>query len=179
MQPARWTVGTSALEQAMPRAGTGTPFGTLQLRAFPGSRAEALAFNLVMCGVGLGRELPCWFRDGIEVERVRLDGSGGVHRVAALAWQPPTVGMDVEGRSRPIRDVLISPSGEMYVLSTGGWDPGGSDDGLGRQLLRYDASNHLISRTDLAVPARLILTVHDHRCVVMAADGSLFAVPVS
>ncbi len=173
LQPAMRQVGTVALEWSA----TGRdpqPFGGLQLRAYGTTRAEMLAFNLVMCGLSHGTRLPCWFRDEKRVDQVRVDGTSQWLELPSLVSPPRGASEPLEDSHRAVHDAYVSADEDLWIL---GWTRGASQAAHSslRRLIRFDEQGTQTGDYLLPRPARLLLGVYGERLYFLGADGRIDA----
>ncbi len=135
------------------------PFGGLQLRAYGTTRAEMLAFNLVMCGLSHGTWLPCWFRDEKRVDQARVDATGEWLELPSLVSPPRGASLPLEDAHRAVHDAYVSADDDLWIL---GWTRGASDAARSslRRLLRFDEQGTQTGDYLLPRPARLLLGVY-------------------
>ena len=150
------------------------PFGGLQLRAYGTTRAEMLAFNLVMCGLSHGTWLPCWFRDEKRVDQARVDATGEWLELPSLVSPPRGASLPLEDAHRAVHDAYVSADDDLWIL---GWTRGASDAARSslRRLLRFDEQGTQTGDYLLPRPARLLLGVYGQRLYFLGADGRIDA----
>jgi hypothetical protein len=144
------------------------------VRAWPGlvartgdSREQQIARNLVNCGVGFGRTVPCWLVDEASVS-ISDGTTARLLRVAELSLPP------IE-RSMPIWDVALLTADAYWLLGTTA--PGGHREG-GR-LFRSRSKTVTGSGVDvlsLQPAARIIAHATESTCLVVTRDGGLMEV---
>ena len=173
--------GTPALAFGLPDTEHREPFGSLRLRHFDTARVESLALNLVLCGVGRGDELPCWFRNEATIDRVRLGKPSRPLRLDSLVTSEPTWdATPAEQRPRPIWDAYITETNDVWVLSTiVAAVPPEPNAREARRLLRYSPEGKLIGQVRLARPARMIMLVRGDTCYLLTREGQTLDVQVS
>ena len=155
---------------ARPLLATARPSGKDESKPWPRFLARAtklrsdfFARNLVNCGIGDGRRLPCWFADERKV--IVSDGS-----IADSVSFPALNARDVV-EATPIWDLAMGGADTLWLLpATGG---GG---GISRRLVKTNRSGIELASVDLTPPARLILAASDATCVLLTADGTLMEV---
>ncbi len=159
------TTPAPALSWAVPGE-DGVPLGSLQTRVFPVARAEAWALNLVACGGGTSRALPCWFHTDASIDRLDASGVGHLLRLEGIA-QPP-IPADPNQAPRPIWDAYISSADDLWVLAT---VTARERPRAAQRLLRYSPAGLLVAATMLPEPARLILDATSEGCLLLTASG--------
>lgn len=125
-----------------------------------------LQLNLVNCGIGLGRLVPCWFADQA---RVAISDGIDPRVVTIAALREPSI-----NPGTPIGDVALVQDRLMWILAV--TTMAGKGQPAGERLLRADSRGSEIDHIDLAMPARLILSADASRCVLLAIDGTLIEV---
>ena len=149
----------------------------LQTRRYALARASVAALNLISCGASDSAEIPCWFPDEAAVTLVRQDGESRRVALPGLPVVAPEVLLTSENPARPVRDVFVAASRDLWILSTG--VPGPTQGPVvpgGWLLARYDDGGRLLGRTPTPAGVRLILYASGDRCVVLAADGRVIEV---
>ena len=112
---------TPVLMQGPPGSDTLEPFGSLHVRHFDTTRVEMVALNFVVCGVGRGDELPCWFWSEATIDRVRVGETSRPLRFKTLSISEPTVGLGSPGMET-IRSTRQGPGLRSFRLpEAGGW----------------------------------------------------------
>ena len=169
---------TPVLMRGPPGSDMLEPFGSLRVRHFDTTRVEMVALNFVVCGVGRGDELPCWFRSEATIDRVRVGETSRPLRFETLSISEPTVGpTTAAARPRPIWDAYITESDDVWLLSTTGPflepDPNVHE---GKYLFRYSSHGAMVGQARLAQPARLILTIRDNAAYLLTTDGGIAVV---
>ena len=153
------------------------PWGAMKTRALPLARTAVAALNLVSCGSTAGRSVPCWFPDLAEVTLTDSTGSSRTLALEGLPLVAPEVLLASDNPQRPVRDALISASNDLWVLGSGRAPSAGSPDRRGGWLLaKYSENGKLMRRIQLPEPARLLLSVSDDRCLLLAWNGSVVEV---
>ena len=173
LQPATQQVGTAALVWS-PTGADRQPFGELRLRPYGASRAEMLAFNLVMCGLSHGTRMPCWFRDENRVDRINVDGVGRLLELPSLASPPGGASRSLEYSHRTIHDAYVSVNDDLWVL---GWTRSANESRPSslRRLLRFDERGAQTGDYLLDRPARLLLGVFGPQLYFLGVDGRIGA----
>ena len=167
-----------ALSAGPPGEQSRRPWSSMQTRSYRLARASAAALNLVSCGATETAEIPCWFPDEAAVTLVHSTGqSSRRFMLTGLPAVRPEVLLTSENPARPIRDVFVAASRELWVLGSGtprqdhrivvpgGW-----------LLARYDSQGRAIGSADLPEGARLILRAAASTCLLLAADGRVVEV---
>jgi hypothetical protein len=153
------------------------PWGGMRTRALPLTRGAVAALNLVSCGATAGRSIPCWFPDQAAVTLTDASGASRDIPLEGLPVVPPEILLASDNPRRPVRDVFVSRSDDLWVLESG--EPPGADvQGRpgGWALARYDAAGRLFRRVRLPEPARLLLGVTGDRCLLLSWDGRIVGV---
>lgn len=172
LQPAAMEAGAPALRAARPDAPGHIPWGEIKTRAFPGLHAGAMmALNMVSCGVGLHRELPCWFPDEPTLFLISSDGRTRRLELAGLPRAAPEILLTSESPPRPIRDAYIDVSGTIWILSTGNPGPATGRAPGGVVIARFGPRGEPIDSRQLAEPVRLILRARAGRAVLLTGRG--------
>jgi hypothetical protein len=141
-------------------------------RAWPGllgraaaSRVDLFARNLVACGIGFDRELPCWLTDATEV----VVSNGVQVRRMSMSFAGTA---DID-REAPIRDVALVDTTRAWVLTTSARMVNGRR--AGRRLL-FVAGQRPLAELVLPLSSRLIVAADATRCVLLTVDGQLIEV---
>ena len=119
----------------------------LQTRKYALARASVAALNLISCGPSDSAEIPCWFPDEAAVTLVRQDGESRRVALPGLPLVAPEVLLTSENPARPVRDVFVAASRDLWILSTG--TPGATQGPVvpgGWLLARYDDAGRLLGR---------------------------------
>ncbi len=152
-------------------------WSVLQTRTYRLARASVAALNLISCGSTDTAEIPCWFPDEAAVTLIDSDGRSRHLALPELPVVAPEVLLTSDHPARPVRDVFVAASRDLWVLGSG---TPGKPQGLGVPggwlLARYDSSGRLVRRADLPAGARLILHASGDRCVLLAGDGHVVEV---
>lgn len=169
-----------ALAAGPPGEQSRRPWSSMQTRSYRLARASVAALNLVSCGATETAEIPCWFPDETAVTLVHSTGQSS--RRVVLTGLPvvrPEVLLTSENPARPIRDVFVAESRELWVLGSG---TPRQDDRIvvpgGWLLARYDSQGRPIRSADLPEGARLILRAAGSACLLLASDGRVVEVPL-
>jgi hypothetical protein len=159
-------VAKPLLATAPPRAkGESMPWPRFLARATE-TRADLFARNLVNCGIGNDRRLPCWFADERRV--VFSDGaSASTVSFAALAAR------DVVAAA-PIWDLAMGGADTVWLLTSSRASAGAAVSG-GR-LVKTDGRGTEIASLALVASARIIVSATDTTCVLLTVDGRLMEV---
>ena len=172
--------GTPALTYGPPGAKSREPFGSLRLRHFAAARVESVARNLVLCGVGRGNELPCWFRNEATIDRIRLDQPSSSLQLDTLIVSEPTpAATPAEERPRLIWDAYTTETNDLWILSTivTALEPD-LNAREARQLLHYSPEGDLIGEVLLPRPARAILAIREDTSYLLTREGQIAEVQV-
>jgi hypothetical protein len=165
-QPVPSDVPGPALWKGAPGSDTHEPFGRLNTRIYPGLvRPEQWALNLAICGVPSTSLVPCWIRTSAVVDLISPTGTGELVTLSDIA-RPAVPVTDVETVPRPVRDVLVTASGDLLVLASLG-DPQHN----GRSLRRYGRSGVTRWALDLHRRARVFLQLVDRDLWLLDEDG--------
>jgi hypothetical protein len=151
------------------------PFSPLASRS-ASDVTELLIANLIRCGSGTRRALPCWFTAG-EPEVFLLDRGGALRRVSVPSFATPRA----ESRPKsdpgaaftfPVRDAFLLESGALWVLSNQEGDrtplEEGSLRGRHASLVRPARPHRVVL---IPSEARAILDATEQSLVVLLADG--------
>jgi hypothetical protein len=158
---------------AAPVLMTSPPQRPLDLAEWPGLRGRATAArrdlvsnNLVNCGIGMAKVLPCWFADDTRV--AMSDG-------ATVAWV--TFG-SLRGRgvdqSAPIWDLAVAGPEALWLLAARATPS--RDHRLGGRLIRANHAGIEQRGLDLPSGARVILAATETASVLLAGDGTIVEV---
>lgn len=149
-----------------PRAtSTPTPWPRFFARASE-SRIELLTHNLVNCGIGYGRRLPCWFAD----ERRAIVSDGAEATPVSFS---ELYARDV-ATSAPIWDLAMGSAKTLWLLvGTGGT---GGRAVTGGRLVKADGAGNELTSLALAPAARTILMATDTTCLLLTVTGALLEV---
>jgi hypothetical protein len=165
-QSALLTPGGPALATSRPRQpGDSRPWPGIKSR--PAAQGvNAIAYNLVRCGLASGETIPCWF--GAETDVWVSDG------VRAERHAYPWIrGADIDPSS-PLRDIALIGDRVAWVLTTAARFFEGRS--VGHRLFRSTPGGAEGARTELTIPARLIVDATPLTCLVLLADGQLMEV---
>lgn len=152
-------------------------WSALRTRSYAMARASVAALNLISCGATDTAEIPCWFADEAAVTLVNAGGQSRRLALPEFPVVPPQILLTSENPARPIRDVFVAASLDLWVLGSG--TPRKTIDPVvsgGWLLARYDGNGRLRSRGDLPGGARLILHAAGERCLLLASDGRVMEV---
>jgi hypothetical protein len=154
------------LATAVPRArGDSLPWPRFLARAAE-ARAELIARNLVNCGIGNGRRLPCWFADD---RRVIVSDGASANTVAF----PALLARDVVAAT-PIWDLAMGGADTLWLLVS---SRGGAGTAVsGGRLVKTDGRGAERASLALVPPARMIVAATDTSCVLLTVDGRLMEV---
>ena len=173
--------GERLLFQALPTAegapalATSPPRQPESVRAWPGliaraagTREQQLTRNLLNCGLGFERWLPCWFPDDMRFSL--SDGS------ASRAIELPALRAAAVDPTAPIWDIALSAANRFWLLA-------GSRRRLdGRRAARQlswivEGAARTVS-LEIDPPARLIVAADESRCLLVTTQGSVMEVVV-
>jgi hypothetical protein len=139
---------------------------------------ELLIANLIRCGSGTPRALPCWFTAG-EPEVFLVDRSGELRRLPVPSFATPSR----ESRPKsdpgsdftfPVRDAFLLESGALWVLANQEGDRTPLEEGAlrGRHaaLVRPGRPHRIVA---LPSESRAILDATEQGLVVLLADGAI------
>jgi len=159
-------VAKPLLATAIPRSrGESMPWPRFLGRAAE-ARADLIARNLVNCGIGSGRRLPCWFADERRV--IVSDGtSANTVSFAALAAR------DVAAAT-PIWDLAMGGADTLWLLASARGTAGGAVSGA--RLIKTDGRGTELATLVLLPSARIIVAATDTTCVLLTVEGSLMEV---
>jgi len=158
--------GQNALQTAAPRLpAVPRPWRGLTNRG--GASAEhQIARNLVVCGMGDGRQTPCWF-----VGASRMSVADDVReRTVALESEIARAAADPEA---PLHDAAVVGDATWVVFG------GRQLPALrlaGARILHRSRADTSWSAIDLSPPARLIVSASPTSCVLLRTDGSVVEV---
>ena len=154
------------LAAAIPRAkGESMPWPRFVARATE-ARADLFARNLVNCGIGSGRRLPCWFADE---RRVTVSDGATANMVSFAALSARDV-----VAATPIWDLAMGGADTLWLLISSRGSAGAAVSG-GR-LVKTDGRGTEIASLALVPPARMIVAATDTTCVLLTVDGRLMEV---
>jgi hypothetical protein len=128
----------------------------------PGLEAAAMVTNLIQCGLGPPDATPCWRMITGEIRFV-----GGAGHVPAAMPMPQIAGMS---RAFPLRDVLRTPSGVLWLLVNDSSAKKDEPAGPGRRLARLARGRIEVEALDR--PARAFLDGDDRGVLILYRDGS-------
>lgn len=130
----------------------------------PSLEAAGMVENLVQCGLGTARSVPCWRMLTGEIRSVGAFGTSGGSSGLPLPELPH------RARAFPLRDALQTPTGVLWLLIN---DPPEKRDepvGPGRRLVRLQEGRMRVVALD--PPARMILDGDDEDVLLLFRDGS-------
>jgi hypothetical protein len=154
------------LATAIPRArGESMPWPRFLGRAAE-ARADLIARNLVNCGIGNGRRLPCWFADE---RRVVVSDGASANTVSFDALSARDV-----APATPIWDLAMGGADTLWLLAGARGSAGGSVSGA--RLIKTDGRGTELATLALVPSARMIVAATDTTCVLLAVDGRLMEV---
>jgi hypothetical protein len=172
-QEAVFTAPSAALQVGSPDGSRRLPWSSITTRPFPGlARASLAALNMVSCGLTRTGERPCWFPDEAAVFLVNSQGVTRHVALAGLLVVAPEALLTAENPARPVRDVVVEPDGELWVLSTGRAGDA-SDAGGGWVVARYGPHGEPRGASRLDQPARLILSVDARHVTLLLSSGEV------
>jgi hypothetical protein len=160
-----------------PENGAFRPFSPLVSRSGSGL-ADQLIVNLVRCGSGSRREIPCWFAAG-EPEILLVARNGQVRPVPVPSFASPSPAREASREpgvafTYPVRDVFLMEGEAMWILSNQDGDRTPLEDGARRgrhvSLVRGGNPARTVSLED---EARAILDATERSLVLLFADGSI------
>lgn len=175
--------GDRLLYQALPVAGAGTsalatspPRQPESVREWPGltartagAREQLIARNLVNCGLGFERWMPCWFPDDM---RFSLSDGSASRTVEVPALRAAAA----DDRTAPIWDIALSATDQFWLLAS---SRGRRDDRrAGRRLFRIAESTGTTASIAIEPPARLIVAAGESRCLLASTEGGVMEVVV-
>jgi hypothetical protein len=143
----------------------GRPWPALRARAAPHG-TSLLARNLVRCGLGADRAIPCWFTDSADVVVADPGRTLASHSV-------PVRGADVDATA-PLRDFAFAGRDRAWILATGARLHAGRS--TGRRLLLAALDGRELGRVDLDPPGRLLLAASARSCLVLTVTGDILEV---
>jgi hypothetical protein len=159
-------VAKPLLATAIPRAkGESMPWPRFLVRATE-TRADLFARNLVNCGIGTGRRVPCWFAD--ERQAVVSDG------VSSTTVSFPALSSRDVIAATPIWDLAMGGPDTLWLLTSSRGSAGAAVSG-GR-LVKTDGRGTDTASLALVATARMIVAATDTTCVLLAVDGRLMEV---
>lgn len=168
-----------ASERMLLRAENGAfrPFSPLVSRSAAGLPEQLIA-NLLRCGSGTRREVPCWFAAGAaEVFLVGRNGDVRAIPVPSYAAPSPARGVSREpgvAFTYPVRDAFLLDGDALWVLSNQDGNRTPLEEGARRgrhvSLVRSGRPERAIA---LAAEARAILDATEHALVLLFVDGSI------
>lgn len=175
IQPATPAPGEPVLQElnleTMGRRNTGS------LRSsFFDTRVETLAFNLVACGSGSFTELPCWFSQGLRVDRVAAMGNGRQQTLSGVGLTADAGhGLERLETPGPIIDAHIDTKGRLWTLLRRPTQTG--DEEL--VVVRYSRDDEPEAVVVVSDQSRLILDVRGSDCVLLVGAGQMVRVDIS
>lgn len=153
------------------------PFSPIVSRSAP-DLAELLIANLVKCGSGTRKAMPCWFVAG-DPEILLLDRTGTIRPVTVPSFAIPSPARGISSDpgvafTYPIRDVFLLEGGDLWALTNQEGNRTPLEEGAlrGRHLTLVRAGR--LERT-VALPAegRAILDAGERGLVILFADGTI------
>ncbi len=172
LQPATTTADEAVLRRVRLPGGESQSVGSLRSLQYE-TRAQTLALNLVGCGSTQADELPCWFNQGLTIDRIRRVGDGRMFRVRLSGFEDPRARQGVEGIEDPgpIIDVHIDRNRALWVLLR---RP--SSVPARFVLAKFSDSGELRDSMELAGRPRLILDAEARRCLLLVGTGQFLSV---
>jgi hypothetical protein len=158
-------VGKPLLGTSLPRERSSTPWPKF-LGRMAESRAEVIARNLVNCGIGRGRELPCWFADD---RRITISDGTTAHSTSFAALY--------EGKfdaAAPIWDVAVGGADTLWLLISTPAPAGGRK--LGGRLVKTNRAGATLASLELHPLARTILHAGETHCALLTVDGHVMEI---
>ena len=133
------------------------------------TREQLLTRNLVNCGIGFARWMPCWFADSTRFSI--SDGS------ASRTIDLPALRTAPVDKTAPIWDIALSAAGRFWLLAS---SRGRLDDRRAGMRLSWVAekTGSTVS-IEIDPPARLIVAADESRCLLVSTLGSVMEVVVS
>jgi hypothetical protein len=137
---------------------------------------DLLIANLIRCGSGTRRALPCWFTAG-DPEVLLLDRNGALRRVPVPSFVTPLAASRPKRPpgsefTFPVRDAFLLESGALWVLANQEGDrtplEEGSVRGRHAALVRPGHPQRVVA---LPSEGRAILDATEQGLVVLLADG--------
>ena len=154
--------GQSTLQTSPPKQPSATrPWPGLTNRA-NASPQQQIAINLAVCGIGDGRETPCWFVGAPRLSMV----DGERERMIALESELARAAADPEA---PLHDAAVA--GDATWIVVGGRHPPALQL-AGMRLLYRPRADASWAALDLSPPARVIVSATATSCVLLLIDGS-------
>lgn len=153
------------LATSAPRQTVSTPWPGFLGRDGP-SRTTVLARNLVNCGVGHLRNLPCWFADE---RRATISDGTKSRTVEFRALEEPDVDPEM-----PIWDIALAGGDTLWLLVNTKGQPGARR--AGGRLVKSDSRGHRHAELRMSSGARLILGASESRCLLLTVYGTLLEV---
>jgi hypothetical protein len=138
------------------------PWSTTRARSAP-KGVNPLMHNLVRCGLGPGRMVPCWFGTDTEVSYTE---SGHTER-ERYEW---IRNADVDP-AIPIRDVAATEHERVWILATSRRLVEGRS--VGHRLFLVSRRGGELARVELTAPARLIVDATGDTCLLLTTEGQL------
>ena len=176
LQPATPVPGAAVLQRLNLETMGRQNAGALRASSF-GTRAETLALNLVACGSTEAAELPCWFNQGRQVDRIGPAGGGRIQVISGIELAPDTRhGLEGLETSGPIVDAHIDERGRLWVLLHRPTGRGGDEEEF--VLARYGEGG-LEGVAKAPSLSRVILDVRDDDCVLLVGSGQFSTVGIS
>jgi hypothetical protein len=163
--PLPMPVGRSLLATSPPRQAASTPWPGFLGHDGP-SRPTVLARNLVNCGIGYLRALPCWFADE---RRATISDGATATQVAFPTLEEPDVDPEM-----PIWDLALAGADTVWLLVGTKGQMG--DRKAGGRLVKSDTRGHRHAELRMSGGARLILGATENRCMLLTVDGTLLEV---
>jgi hypothetical protein len=128
---------------------------------------------MIACGTSLTKERPCWFPDEAALFLVDVDGHTRRLPLVGLHVVSPETLLTSENPARPVRDVYVSATGDLWVLSSGIAPAGQEDTPGGWVLARYGPQGEPRGQSRLAEPARLILRAGGEHMLLLLSSGQV------
>ena len=175
VQSATPAAGRPALQSLDLRTMLTRPAGSLRSVQFA-TRLDTLTRNLVACGSTRGSELPCWFAQGLDVDKVSTRGDSRQQRLRGVGIRSPDPdAVRLEEMSGPIIDAHIDVLGRLWVLvrrSNGQHQP----EYVVARYSALDELQHVLAAPDTS---RLILTVRGSDCLLLTGNGQFATITAS
>lgn len=166
---------TLPMAAGAPALATSPPRQPESVRAWPGltaraagTREEQITRNLVNCGLGFERWMPCWFADDMRFSI--FDGSAS--RTIAL----PALRSAAVDQAAPIWDIALAGADRFWLLAS---SRGRLDDRRAGGRLSW-ITEKAGSTVSMAIdpPARMIVAADESRCLLVTTQGSVMEVVV-
>jgi hypothetical protein len=159
-------VATPLLATSLPRERSSIPWPRFLART-AASRSEEIARNLVNCGIGYRRDLPCWFADE---RRATISNGSNASTLSFAALSE----RDVDNEA-PIWDLAIGGVHSIWLLIST-TTAGVRGHKAGGRLVKTDKQGTQLGEMELATPARTILAATDTTCLLLTVTGTLVEV---